>query len=95
MTMYLPNPDVGPIGFQAAEFIDVPAMTEEVTRPTGERTTVPLDHQTRLDIARWAHEYISGLVDNHNGGPADVLSVIHDLHDQTTALDRDAPYPRP
>jgi hypothetical protein len=93
MTMYLPNPDVGPIGFQAAEFIDVPSMADEVTPERGERSTVPLDHQTRLDIARWAHENISGLVDNHNGDPEDVLSVIHDLHDRTAFVDRDTRHP--
>jgi hypothetical protein len=43
---------------------------------------VSLDKQTRLNIARWAEEYISGLVENHNGDPADVTSIIHELYDQ-------------
>jgi hypothetical protein len=37
--------------------------------------------QDRLNIARWADEYITGLVENHHGGRADVRSVIHALHD--------------
>lgn len=37
MTMYLPNPDLHPTGYEPGEFIDVPATAHEVTRET--RTT--------------------------------------------------------
>ena len=43
-----------------------------------------LDTQTRLNITRWAEEYISGLVRRHDGDREDVRSVIHDLHLQCT-----------
>jgi hypothetical protein len=75
MTMYLPNPDLHPTGSEIAEFIDVP--------------TTRLDAQTRLNITRWAEEYISGLVENHRGGPEDVRSIIHQLHDQRAIAGRD------
>jgi hypothetical protein len=54
-----------------------------------EGTTVQLDEQTRLNIVRWAEEYISGLIENHNGDPEDVRSIIHDLHDQRALTDHD------
>jgi hypothetical protein len=87
MTMYLPNPDLQPTGSELTEFIDVPPMAESAGRARGtierpEGTTMPLDVQTRLNITRWAEEYISGLVENHHGGPADVRSIIHELHDR-------------
>jgi len=50
---------------------------------------VQLDEQTRLNIVRWAEEYISGLIENHNGDPEDVRSIIHDLHDQRALTDHD------
>jgi hypothetical protein len=34
MTMYLPNPDLHPTGFEPGEFIDVPATAHKVTRET-------------------------------------------------------------
>lgn len=37
MTMYLPNSDLHPTGYEPGEFIDVPARAHEVTRET--RTT--------------------------------------------------------
>lgn len=43
----------------------------------------PLGDQTRINITRWAQEYISGLVRNHNGDSADVRSIIDDLHVQS------------
>lgn len=89
MTMYLSNPDLQTTGSEITEFIDVPRMADAPGKADGpfERrggSTVPLDLQTRLNIARWAQEYISGLVENHNGSPEDVRSIIHELHDQTT-----------
>ena len=92
MTMYLPNPDLGPTGFEPAEFIDShqaaepgdrrPALTERRARPV-----VHLDAQTRLDITHWTREYISGLVETHHGDDEDVRAVIHDLHDQINVID--------
>jgi hypothetical protein len=87
VTMYLPNPSLQPVGSEMTEFIDVPSMTETPGKPTGpvelrQGTTMRLDPQTRLNITRWAEEYISGLVENHHGGPEDVRSIIHELHDQ-------------
>jgi hypothetical protein len=87
MTMYLPNPDIHPTGSEPAEFIEIPSMADDAGHdrvPTERRegTTSPLDRQTLLDITRWAEEYISGLVENHDGSPEDVRSIIHQLHDQ-------------
>jgi hypothetical protein len=94
MTMYLPNPDIRPTGFEAGEFIDVPAMAEaatsEVRGPIYRRedAVVHLSEQNRLNITRWAEEYISGLVDNHHGDSEDVRSIIRDLHHQSSFNDR-------
>ena len=99
MTMYLPNPDLQATGSEITEFIDVPRMAEDAPGkanvPLERRggTTVPLDLQTRLNVTRWAQEYISGLVENHNGGPEDVRSIIHELHDQTTLTNTTAQHP--
>jgi hypothetical protein len=78
MTMYLPNADLQPAGGETTEFIDVPSAVESAIEVGSRR----LDTQTRLNIARWAEEYISGLVENHNGGPEDVRAVIHELYDE-------------
>jgi hypothetical protein len=48
---------------------------------TGRR---PLSDQTRVNITRWAEEYISALVQNHHGDSDDVRAVIHDLHLECT-----------
>jgi hypothetical protein len=87
MTMYLPNPDLQPSGSEVVEFIDVRPEADtgiEVDGPIERRTgtTVSLDTQTRLNITRWAEEYIAGLVENHNGGPEDVRAIIHELYDE-------------
>jgi hypothetical protein len=42
---------------------------------------MPLETQTRLNITRWADEYISGLVQNHHGDREDVRAIIHELHE--------------
>ena len=76
MSMYLPNSGLHPTGAEVVEFIDPPPVRE---RPV----PVRLDPETRLDIARWAEEYISGLVGGHNGTPDDVRTIIHDLHRRT------------
>ena len=94
MSMYLPNPDVRPTGAEAGEFIDVPSMAGAAAGPAagpvGRREEIPvhLSPQARLDITRWAQEYISGLVENHDGDSDDVRSIIHDLHYQSTFGDR-------
>jgi hypothetical protein len=85
MSMYLPNSALGPTGSEPAEYLDVPASdrpTDVPPAPTG-RTGGPtaLDPQTRLNIIRWTHEYLAGLVANHHGSPEDVRSIIHELHD--------------
>lgn len=87
MSMYLPNPDLQPTGYEMTEFIEVPPMAE--TRGMADGTIEPregtaerLDEPTRRDIARRAERYISGLVESHDGDPADVRSVIQDLHAQ-------------
>ena len=86
MTMYLPNPSLQPTGFEPAEYVDLPPMSEPIARRGG--TSVALDSQTRLNIARWAEEYITGLVENHNGAPEDVRSIIHSLHDRRAIAGR-------
>jgi hypothetical protein len=93
MTMYLPNPDLQPTGSEITEFIDVPPMAGTPSRANGpierrEGSTVRLDTQTRLNITRWAEEYITGLVENHNGDPEDVSTIIHELHDQRALTDQ-------
>ena len=50
--------------------------------------TVRLSVQTRINITRWAEEYISGLVENHNGDSEDVWLIIHDLHYQATFINQ-------
>lgn len=91
MTMYLPNPDLHPTGYEPAEFIDAHRADEPGDRhpaPTERRVgpVVHLDTQTRFDITRWAEEYIAGLVENHHGDREDVRAVIHDLHYQTNLI---------
>ena len=73
MSMYLPNPALQPTGSEPGEFLEVP------DRSGPAESARPLDVQTRLNITHWAQEYISGLVANHDGGPEDVRSIIHDL----------------
>jgi hypothetical protein len=75
MSMYLPNPALQPTGSEPGEFLEVP------DRPRPAASARPLDLQTRLNLTRWAQEYISGLVENHHGGPEDVRSIIHGLKD--------------
>jgi hypothetical protein len=92
MSMYLPNPDVHPTGYEPAEFIEPPRRAEriapvEAAAPFA-RAAAPLDLQTRLNITRWAEEYIAGLVANHHGGGEDVRSVIHRLHDQAAIAEQ-------
>ena len=84
MTMYLPNPDLRPTGYEPAEFLDADRAGEPGDRrpaPTdrGRRPTTHLDTRTRLDIIHWAEEYIADLVENHRGDREDVRAVIHGL----------------
>jgi hypothetical protein len=92
MSMYLPNPDLNSTGYEPGEFIESPSTASDAGRDRApieqpEGPTVPLDRQSLLNITRWAEEYISGLVENHHGGPEDVRSVIHQLHDQMAPAD--------
>jgi hypothetical protein len=41
MSMYLPNPDLSPTGFEPVEFIDVPVEATKVTGEPSARTTQP------------------------------------------------------
>jgi hypothetical protein len=87
MTMYLPNPDLQATGSEPAEFIEVRPMAEDTGKPGAptprpEANTARLDLQTRLNITRWAEEYIADLVENHNGDAEDVRSIVHQLHDR-------------
>jgi L-aminopeptidase/D-esterase-like protein len=45
-----------------------------------------LDTQTRIDIARWAEEYIARLVENHHGDRHDVRTVVDDLNRRTNVI---------
>jgi len=87
MSMYLPNPDVQPTGYEAVEFLDVQSMAESASasqEPDGERrtaTTTRLDLDTRLNLTRRANDYIVGLVESRSGDPEDVRSIIRNLHD--------------
>jgi hypothetical protein len=108
MSMYLPNPDVRPTGAEPGEFIEpdlpravvdgVDAVDAVDPGPQARR----LDPQTRVDITRWAEEYISDLVAENDGNPEDVRSIIRGLHQQAlghpdrlrrraTAISRDRP----
>lgn len=83
MTMYLPNPDIHTTGAEPGEFIEVPDPGETDRRRD---PNAGLDPQMRLNIARWAKEYIAGVVENHHGDGADVRAVIHDLNHQVNVL---------
>jgi hypothetical protein len=87
MSMYLSNTDLQPTGYEPGEFIEARPMADNGSKATAtierrEGNTARLDVQTRLNIARWAEEYISGLVENHHGDPEDVRTIIHQLHDR-------------
>ena len=78
-------------GFEAVDFIGLPfGLRRRRARASAQRkdTTVRLNVQTRINITRWAEEYISGLVENHNGDSEDVRLIIHDLDCQATSIDR-------
>jgi hypothetical protein len=82
VSMYLPNPDLGPTGAEGSEFIEEPLVPEQPFDGAA-----GLDLQTRRNIIRWAAAYISGLVDDNNGTPDDVCTIIRALHDQTLATE--------
>ena len=66
-------------------------MADDVAGPClhpAKDATVRLSVQTRINITRWAEEYISGLVENHNGDSEDVWLIIHDLHYQATFINQ-------
>lgn len=83
MTMYLPNSDIHTTGAEPGEFIELPDRDQPDNRHV---PTAGLDPQMRLNIARWAKEYIAGVVENHHGDGADVRAVIHDLNHQVNVL---------
>ena len=87
MTMYLPNPDLGPTGYEPAEPATEPGDRRPARTERRVDAVVHLDVQTRLDIAHWAEEYIAGLVENHHGDREDVRAVVRDLHDRINLID--------
>jgi DNA-binding CsgD family transcriptional regulator len=91
MTMF-PNPEPHPTGAEPAEYIEAHHAAEPADRAVAriERRDVPtahLDTQTRLNITRWAEEYITGLVENRHGDRHDVHAIIRDLHYLTNVID--------
>ena len=91
MSMYVPDPNLRHTGVESAEFIDAHHAAQPGDRPVArvdrrEGPTVHLDTQTRLDITRWAAEYIAGLVENDQGDREDVRAVIHDLQDRSGVI---------
>jgi hypothetical protein len=90
-----PNPEPHPVGAEPTEYIEADPDAGPTDRPVArvERPDVPtahlyshLDTQTRVDIARWAEEYITELVENRNGDRHDVRAIIHDLNYQTNVV---------
>jgi hypothetical protein len=96
MSMYLPNPDLHPTGYEPGEFIDVPTTARESPASLGTESlmagqptcggSVHLSEQARLTIVLRARQYIAGLVEHHHGDRDDVRSIIHDLHEQSTSI---------
>jgi hypothetical protein len=95
MSMYLPNPSLHPTGSEPGEFLEVPEPVAGTRAAPTRRAggAAQMDLQTRLDIARRAHGYIASLVQNHDGGPEDVRSIIHDLHAEGPVVDRPGRFP--
>ncbi len=94
MTMF-PNPEPQPVRAEPVEYIKGHQEAEPTDRPVArdERPDVPtahlyahLDTQTRVNIARWAEEYVTGLVECRHGDRHDVRAIIHDLNYQTNVL---------
>jgi hypothetical protein len=91
MPMYLPDSALHPIGAEPAEFLEAPDPAAGRPMAPAERaggSPGRSDVQRRLTITRWAAEYIAGLVENHAGGPEDVRSIIHGLHDEPPIAER-------
>lgn len=84
MSMYLPNPALQPTGSEPGEYLEAPGLS----RPAGVPAARRLDRQTRLDITRWAREYIAGVVEAHDGGPDDVRSIICEFLDEEPLVER-------
>jgi hypothetical protein len=88
MSMYLPNPAVGPAESEPAEFIDLPPMAHgsggETSTPveTRKRPVARLSREARVAVTQKTREYITALVAAYGGNGEDVRSVVHDLDDQ-------------
>src|SRR5260221_14305747 len=83
MSVYGPNPPVGPIGYQPVEFLDIPPMSEclaAAPAPKRAEWSRPgLDERVRANLIRSARLYIAGLVAGYGGSIRDVESIIHEL----------------
>ena len=55
MTMYLPNSDLRPVGYEPAEFIDVPPMGHLPAKPVTLPNAAPAD-ECKADDADWRKE---------------------------------------
>jgi hypothetical protein len=91
MNCYAPGHDVGPIGYQPVEFLDIPRMSESFPPALDQpdRSTLRLNDQTLSNVTRWAHEYIAALVRGYDGASEDVHAVIQVLHAQSGHLEAD------
>jgi len=85
MSMYLPNSDLRPTGYEPGEFIDIPAMADDPARvdarlPANNAPRARLTDESRSDITRLTLEYISRLVQEYQGDRDDVRTIIRNLH---------------
>jgi hypothetical protein len=87
MTIYLPNNDVQPVGWEPLEFLDLPPMAE-VERSRSEINSADesngrLSDEIRFEIAQRVYERLSGLVDSHDGDVEDVYLIARTLGDRS------------
>ena len=85
MSMYLPNSDLRPTGYEPGEFIDIPAMADDPARvdarlPANNAPRARLTDESRSDITRLTLEYISRLVQENRGDRDDIRTIIRNLH---------------
>jgi hypothetical protein len=94
MSMYLPNSDLRPTGNEPAEFIDLPAMSDDAARtePRVDRSNAAhagLTIEIRIEVTRLTQDYISDLVQKYKGDREDVRSIIRDLHHRSNSARHD------
>jgi hypothetical protein len=85
MTMYLPNSEGRPVGWEPLEFLDLPTMAEvgasrsaitSVEEPMGR-----LSDEIRSDLVQHVYEHLSVLVEDHDGDLEDVRLIVRSLFD--------------